>query len=287
MVHPYSGLPISFATMHGKEKVLGEMFQSQLGARLIVPSQLDTDKYGTFSGEVSRLNDIRSVLREKAREGARLLDAERGLASEGTFGPHPWIPLTGCNQESLLFIDLKRDIEIFAHVISMENRSECKEVESEQDVLQFCKRVTCGSQAVVVKPSHDFSESSWIFKGLTEQDHVLQAFQKLQKQFPSQKLWIETDNRAHLNPKRRKVIHEVGEKLMEALLSLCPDCRTPGFQMSGFERGLTCSGCGLKSDKAAKEIWTCPSKTCLYQELRGRLDGRLSLDPSECDWCNP
>ncbi len=286
-MHPLSGVTIAFATMHEKEKILIELFRSAIGAEIAVPNSIDTDRYGTFSGEVSRLKDIKTVLRQKAKEGAHLLGTSFGLASEGSFGAHPWVPFLECNQESLLFVDFKSDIEILSHTVSTENRAEYKNVTSEQELLQFCRKVGLGAQAVILKPSHGDSDPEWIFKGLTSVSQVIEGFRKLRRHFSTDQLWVETDNRAHLNPKRREVIRRAGEQLIQALCSLCPDCGTPGFQMSDFIRGLKCSDCGFKSNKPLKEIWSCPYKKCDYSETRPRLDGVKTMNPAECKHCNP
>ena len=273
--------------MHGKEKVLAPLFEKYFGAELLVPTGLDTDKYGTFSGEVKRASDIQSVLRAKAKEGAELLGLSYALASEGSFNSHPWIPIVGSNQENLLFLDLKNQIEIGAKVVSTQSRAEFIEASTTADIIKFCEQVNCGPQGLIVKPQHDTSELKWIHKGLTTVDQVLDAFAKIKKELKLDKVWIETDNRAHLNPKRQSVIFEAGQKLIDMILSLCPGCQCPGFGMVDFIKGLQCRDCGYKSDKAIKEIWACPSSSCDYKEERGRLDGIQDLDPAFCDWCNP
>ncbi len=285
--HPYCGIKVAFATMHGKEQILAPLFRKNFEAQLQVPKGIDTDKYGTFSGEVRRVRDIKSVLRAKALEGAELLGSRFSLASEGSFSSHPLIPMIGSNQENLLFLDLENKIEIHSAFTSTQSRTEYIEAACLDDVINFCQQLDCGPQGLIVKPQYDSIEAGWIQKGLVETKQVVDAFLSLKKELNLEKVWIETDNRAHMNPKRQEVIFKAGEKLMENLASLCPGCRSPGFQMVDFLRGLLCRDCGYESDKPIKEIWGCPSAGCDYQEQRGRLDGIKALDPAQCDWCNP
>ncbi len=92
--------------------------------RVVVrPRNTDTDRYGTFSGEIPRESDLRNVLRAKALEGAEILGLSLGLASEGMLWAHPYLPFVGCDHEALLFIDRERRIEIFSSVISTENQA--------------------------------------------------------------------------------------------------------------------------------------------------------------------
>lgn len=273
--------------MHGKEQVLSGLFADNLEARLVLPVGMDTDKFGTFSGEIERSADVKSVLRRKAHKGMERLGLEYGLASEGSFSSQPWLPFLGNNQESLLFVDARNEIEIFANVVNPSRQIDFCEAESESDVINFCRRVGCGSQGVILKPDYNHLDPAWIFKGIINELDAVKIFHQIQEKFESKKIWIETDHRSHFSPKRQKVIFKAGEKLMGSLMSQCPRCHTPGFQMSDYLRGLVCSGCGLKSNKAEKEIWTCLSQSCDYNEIRNRLDGIKSLDPSQCHWCNP
>ncbi len=285
--HPYAGCRVAFATMHGKEKILAKPFLKNLSINLIVPENIDTDKYGTFSGEIKRTDVVKEVLRQKATEGADKLGLNLGLASEGSFLMHPRVPFLGSNQESLLFIDLKKKTEVFVRLTSLDNSAEFIDAESEEDVRSFCQRVQCGPQGLIVKPTYEFDDPTHIVKGLTETEKVIKTFNQMKNEFGLDRVWIETDNRAHMSPKRRQVIRQVGEKLIGTLQSLCPSCQTPGFAMSDFVKGLMCRDCGLKSDWAAQEIWSCPRQSCDYQEPRGRLDGLQRLDPAHCQWCNP
>ncbi len=141
---------------------------------------------------------------------------------------------------------------------------------------------------MIVKPNHEYVESSdYIFKGLRKMGEVVLAFEKIKKSFNSKTVWVETDNRSFMSPKRQKVIFQSAQKLLEKMTSLCPGCQCPGFGMTDFLKGLVCNGCAMKSDKPLKEVWTCPRATCNYHEVMDRSDGIKELDPAECYWCNP
>jgi len=42
------------ATMHHKEKVIAPIIEQELGIKVIVPQDFDTDRFGTFTREVKR-----------------------------------------------------------------------------------------------------------------------------------------------------------------------------------------------------------------------------------------
>jgi len=53
--------------MHGKERVFARPLRVALGLELVVPEGLDTDRLGTFSGEVERVGSPWEVAIRKAR----------------------------------------------------------------------------------------------------------------------------------------------------------------------------------------------------------------------------
>ena len=50
----YKGKLVILATKHQKEKVIGPVFEAELGCLVHVPTDYDTDQFGTFSGEIPR-----------------------------------------------------------------------------------------------------------------------------------------------------------------------------------------------------------------------------------------
>jgi len=50
----HAGQVIAFGTRHGKEDQVALAFAAVLRAEVVSPPDLDTDQFGTFSGETSR-----------------------------------------------------------------------------------------------------------------------------------------------------------------------------------------------------------------------------------------
>ena len=84
---PYRGYEVAVGTRHGKERQLAPAFVEVLGASLVVPPDLDTDQFGTFTGEVARVASATDTARAKARLGMRTLGLRHGLASEASYQP--------------------------------------------------------------------------------------------------------------------------------------------------------------------------------------------------------
>lgn len=56
------------ATMHQKEKVIAPLLEQELGVKVIVPQDFNTDIFGTFTREVKRLGTQIAAARLKAEK---------------------------------------------------------------------------------------------------------------------------------------------------------------------------------------------------------------------------
>jgi hypothetical protein len=102
---------VALATKHGKLDQLLPAFES-LGNFDLVLAEIDTDAFGTFSGETPRLYSPLETAIAKAKAGAAKLDLDYGIASEGTIAPNPAIPWATIDHELLVLVCLSRDITI-------------------------------------------------------------------------------------------------------------------------------------------------------------------------------
>lgn len=114
----FTGRKIVIATMHGKEAIIGPVLKSELGVDFIVPINFNTDAYGTFSGEIERVVDPAEAGRIKCMAACELTGCDLAIASEGSFGPHPSMFFAPADDEILVLLDLKNNLEIKARVIS-------------------------------------------------------------------------------------------------------------------------------------------------------------------------
>jgi len=102
---PYAGRIASLGTKHDKERAVERAFRFALGLDVMVPADLDTDLLGTFSGEVPRTGTALEVCERKARLAMTSAGLPLGIANEGSFGPHPYIPFIPAGLEVMTFID--------------------------------------------------------------------------------------------------------------------------------------------------------------------------------------
>jgi hypothetical protein len=276
----YANQVAVFATQHGKEKIFTRPTTKVLGLKLCVPDDINTDQFGTFSGEIPRAGSMLDALEAKANLGIKLTGLSLAFASEGSFGPHKQNPFIFANREIALFMDKNHELMIYESVISTKTNYasiELSEKFSSDSLQDFLKRVEFPRHAVILKQK---IEGEWfIHKGI-------QDYRQLLAQIKSgHSLTIETDMRAHLNPNRQAVIRELAFKLMRRVISTCPECATLGWGLVSVQAGLPCADCYSITQLVKNEVYGCAK--CLYQEIKPAKHGLRSADPRYCDFCNP
>jgi len=203
------------------------------------------------------------------------------VASEGSFGPHPSLFFVPADDELVIFIDQKNNLEIIARAISTATNFNAFEVEDEKALLAFANRVKFPSHALILKKSkNDFSE---IHKGISNLNELKSIFYKLKKSTKS--VYVETDMRAFCNPSRMSVIEMAAHKLIQKIDSVCPECNVPGFDIVDSKPGLKCSQCGWPTNAVLSHIYVC--QKCNYTKEILHPHGKNNENPMYCDFCNP
>ena len=140
---PYPGRRAVLATMHGKEAAIVPAFQERLELTVEIPSAIDTDALGTFTGEIPREGTIRKAAVAKARLGMAATGLSIGIASEGSYGPHPHVPFIPGGVEFMVLVDdghgivvseyLIDDAPVYEHTVAAEIGGRCHAVEEVRD----------------------------------------------------------------------------------------------------------------------------------------------------------
>jgi len=129
------------ATMHQKEQVMSPILERELGVKIIVPAELDTDVFGTFTREVKRLGTQIEAAGLKAKKALDIAGATLAFASEGTFGPHPAMPYLPANREIVILLDLVNNLELIGESLSAETNYSHQLVSSIEEACGFYKKV--------------------------------------------------------------------------------------------------------------------------------------------------
>jgi hypothetical protein len=277
----FNNRTLLIVTKHQKEKVISHLFEKYFNLKSIVSKSFDTDTLGTFSGEIERLEDPVSTLRNKCLQGMDFDNADLAVANEGSFGPHPQFYFAPVDNELAIFIDKKNQIEIIASEMSMSTNFNGRFVQSYDDLLSFAAECKFPSHAIILRKDQNFKED--IFKGITSLESLSLAYDFLSKKYKT--VFAETDMRAMFNPTRMLVIEKVFEKLINKIKCCCPKCNSIGFDVVNYKIGLPCINCGFKTNSILSHIYQC--QKCKYQEEKLYPNGVFTEDPMYCDICNP
>ena len=263
-------------THHGKEEALTAPFATHLGLTL-VPAELDTDRFGTFSGEIERIGTPLECAEQKCRAGLDLGTHRVALASEGSFIPHPALPFMQADSELLLYVDTTSGIRLHESLLSTETNHAAITLEREEDLAPFLERALFPSHGLIAK------YGASIEKGIQCGERLSLIIEEAKRR--NLPLTLETDMRAHMNPTRMRTIAELGERLACRLATYCPSCGTPGWGRIATEAGLPCESCHFPTPRVRAELFGCC--LCPYTELHPRSDGVAEAQADCCPICNP
>lgn len=269
------------ATKHNKEQVIAPLLEEHLGVICFVNDLFDTDTLGTFSGEVQRKDDALSTLRNKCILAMEKNHCDLVIASEGSFGTHPSVFFAPADEEFMMLVDKKNELEIFVRELSIHTNFSASEIDNPTELVEFARAAQFPSHALIMKPAE--KDYSRVVKGITNFDDLKQYFEEFKRDFGC--VYVETDMRANFNPSRMKVIAQTAKKLIEALQSKCPNCESPGFVITSAVPGLPCSWCNSATKSTLRFLYTC--KKCAFTEEVFYPHKKTKEDPAYCDFCNP
>jgi hypothetical protein len=279
----YYGKNISLATKHGKELVVAPAIQAVCNASIVV-AEVDTDQLGTFSGEVPRQGTPREVVQKKARMGMLKVNLPYGIATEGSFGPHPSLPFLPYHEEVVVFIDDEIGITLFETLGTDTTNFQSSIVSNAKELDEFASRVKFPEHGVIIRP-YGTPRNVSLSKGITSQTSLEEAFHSARLMSNEGKVLIETDMRAHLNPTRMSNIAKLAERLAKRLVTPCPKCGSPGWGATKVARGLPCCDCGSPTDLPCGEVFTCTK--CRFEEVRAIQNATEVMSSMYCSLCNP
>jgi hypothetical protein len=276
-----TGSKLLIATKHGKEAVFTPELIQPLGFTLAEAIELDTDQFGTFSGEVERKGSVLDTLRKKCDLARKLSGHQFIVASEGSFGPHPMFPMVHFFEEYMLFKDYVSGDEIISKHTGTETNLAHFTYTEPKALQAFLDRVGFPEHAVILSGS-DANGNKRCIKGIQSIEVLKNNLDTWTKTHTG--LTVETDMRAHLNPTRMRAIQTCAMKLIERIGTCCPSCSKPGFGVTSTESGLPCLSCGLPTSSMLSKVYSCIA--CSYSEKRKRKDKQFE-DPMYCNFCNP
>lgn len=277
----FSGRKLCIATKHGKEKVIAPILEEAFGVTCFVLDAFDTDKLGTFSGEVERVDDPIEAARKKCLLAMEQSKCDLAIASEGSFGNHPNLFFVPANEEFIVLMDQKNQLEIVARHLTTETNFKGQSITTTSELEVFAGKAGFPDHALILKSSE--KDWSYIRKGITSARALNVSFQECMKEHGA--VYVETDMRAMHNPSRMVAIRETMKRLKQKMDTKCPNCQTPGFDLVEVQPGLPCKSCTMPTKAALHAIYRCSK--CNYEKKNTFPNGKTQEEPMYCDFCNP
>ncbi len=268
------------ATQHQKDVMMAPLLEKELGVICFKNSLFDTDILGTFSGEIERKENAYLTVKEKCLKAMQLHKTSLGVASEGSFGTHPY-GFFQSNEEIVVFIDTENQLEIYASHLSLDTNFNAKTIASFQELKDFAINSQFPSHGLIIRESKE--QYDHVSKGIRTWEVLEEKFNELMQKNSS--CYIETDMRAMYNPTRMNNIEIATKKLLDKIKSLCPSCQTPGFSIVKSNPGLPCEQCGLPTNSILNYEYKCVK--CEFIEIMDHSNEKTHEDPTYCGFCNP
>jgi len=279
-VNSYHARRAVLSTMHDKLPLVEPPLAFHVG--LVVGTvPVDTDRLGTFTGDVARSESAWDTAVAKARLGMHAASCSIGIASEGSIGPHPSAPFINVAVELVVLVDDERGVIVGETETSFDITAVSADITADDDFDDLLRRGQFPAHAMTVRPAVGATQP--IYKGIRTRGELMQAVGECAAESSNKRARVETDLRAHQCPTRRPIIARAAERLAVRLASCCPECNTPGWGTIRLEFGVPCAHCGRRVQIPRAEVWGCAM--CPAALIVDRA--RAVADPARCEWCNP
>ena len=272
---------IALPTLHGKGAQIIPAFK-ELHPFEIVEVAIDTDSFGTFSGERERVTSPLETAIAKASLAIDRTGWDGAIASEGSIGMDPNIPFVLSDREIMVFVDASKELIVHESYRSFDIVTARIEYRPGDDLDPFLTKADFPRHRLIVKTDRD--GSLFAIKGIEDLDQLQNAIAQVLAESDHDFVIIESDLRAHCSPSRQLNIAKTAQRLAERLARHCPSCNTFGWGRVDLLFGVECIECGHFDERIARrEIDGCIR--CSYREEGSTL--KEAIEASECERCNP
>jgi hypothetical protein len=203
------------------------------------------------------------------------------VASEGSFGVHPSAFFAHANDELVMLLDTKHNLEVVARELTMDTNFNGSSIESEKQLKDFANKALFPSHKLILRNGENKKDK--LVKGIGDWEILIKCYNEIIDEYGQ--VYIETDMRAMHNPTRMRVIAKATSNLIDKLSSLCPECQTPGFSVTKVLTGLPCQLCQQPTHSTLAYISSCTH--CHFSTERKYPNDKIQEDPMFCDYCNP
>ena len=206
-----------------------------------------------------------------------------GVASEGSFGPHPHVPFVPLDTELVMLLDRRDGVEIVGtHTTPRTNYAQRVVVDA-RSAVEFAEGIGFPAHGVIVTAAVDGKPDPAVLlrkDNMSPEELLANVADAIAI---SGAACVETDMRACRNPTRMRAIRRAAIDLVRRCRSCCPRCGRRGFVATERIAGLPCASCHAATAATRAMIEVCAG--CGFR--REQFAREAWADPGFCDCCNP
>ena len=163
--HPYMDILGVLATKHDKLPLIAPPFLHVVSFR-IETIDIDTDTFGTFTGEIPRQGSPLDTAIAKARLGIETTGVKIGLASEGTIAPDPEMPFLTVDREIVVLVDEVKRIIVWESQLSYDVITTSISANATDDLTSFLSKADFPNHHLIVRPNTGTPQP--VYKGISD-----------------------------------------------------------------------------------------------------------------------
>lgn len=217
MERPLEGKTVVVATKHGKERLVAEVLSHELGIRVETARDLDTDTFGTFTGEVSRKGSQLDAAMQKAVAARGRTPADFYVATEGSFDSDPRMLGLPIHREVVYWHDPSGDDVIVTRETPKTNAARIR-LGSMDDLHRAMRKLGFPEHGIILRKSRPL-RADVLFKDARDTTELEEQFLRARSAFPWVRVYAESDLRSHKNPTRQEVIRDALRELAAIIRS--------------------------------------------------------------------
>jgi hypothetical protein len=214
---PLEGKIAVVATKHGKERLVAEILSHELGIHVETARDLDTDTFGTFTGETPRKGSQLDAARQKAAAARRTTPADFYVATEGSFDSDPRMLGLPIHREVVYWHDPSGDDVVVTRETPKTNAARIR-LRSVEDLQRAAQKFQFPEHGIILRKSRLFRPDV-LYKDARDSRELEEQYARAQSVLPWVRVYAESDLRSHKNPMRQEVIRDALRELATIIKS--------------------------------------------------------------------
>jgi hypothetical protein len=213
----HEGKTAVVATKHGKERLVAEILSHELGVHVETARDLDTDNFGSFTGEIPRKGSQLDAARLKATAARSTTPADFYIATEGSFDSDSRMLGLPIHREVVYWHDPSGEDIVVTRETPKTNAARIL-IRSDADLDRAVRKLGFPEHGIILRKRRPFF-GDILLKDAHDILELKDQYERVASTFPWVKIYAESDLRSHRNPTRQNVIRDALRELVAIIKS--------------------------------------------------------------------